>query len=129
MPTTESKSSGGEKAQLLERIARERAAADRERSGSRPPQQPAPRRSKRLQTSRLTPVLVILLYVATSAANLKEEWWSTWCGCCGFWFPFMCASFSLIPPQRRVQAQNVANLVWTVVIDYIAHRSQPAAAA
>ena len=67
--TTESTGSGNEKTQLLERIARERAAADRERSGSRPPQQPAPRRSKRLQTSRLTPVLVILLYVATSAAN------------------------------------------------------------
>lgn len=59
---------------------------------------------------------------AASAASLRAEWASTYAGCCAFWIPFMCISFTYIPPQRRVQAQNACNLVWTVLVDYIAHR-------
>ncbi len=59
-----------------------------------------------------------------SLANLKQEWVTTYATCTGFWVPYMWANFALVPPARRVQAMAVGNLGWSVVIDYLSHRSR-----
>ena len=37
----------------------------------------------------------------------------------------MTANWALVPPARRVQVMACGNVLWNVVIDYLAHRSQP----
>ena len=58
-----------------------------------------------------------------SIENLRKEWWATYASCTLFWVPFMMGNFALMPPHRRVQAMAVGNLCWSVVIDYLSHRS------
>ncbi|KAL1510255.1 hypothetical protein AB1Y20_006579 [Prymnesium parvum] len=60
---------------------------------------------------------------ADSANNLLKEWLSTYTSCSAFWVPYMSANFAFVPANRRVQAMALGNLVWSVVIDYFAHRS------
>ena len=60
--------------------------------------------------------------LAAPTANLRAEWWTTYASCTAFWIPFMWFNFAVVPAERRVQAMATANLAWTVVIDYIAHR-------
>ena len=57
-----------------------------------------------------------------SVQNLRTEWLVSYTSCTGFWIPCMTANFLLVPPFRRVQAMAAANLVWSVFIDYVAHR-------
>ena len=64
--------------------------------------------------------------VATSSANLRQEWWPTYASCTAFWVPFMAANFALVPSHRRVQAMASANVIWSIFIDFLAHRSLPA---
>ena len=37
----------------------------------------------------------------------------------------MTANWAFVPPARRVQVMACGNVLWNVVIDYLAHRSQP----
>ena len=39
----------------------------------------------------------------------------------------MTANFALVPSHYRVRTMAVANVLWSVVIDFMAHRSQPKA--
>ena len=39
----------------------------------------------------------------------------------------MTANFALVPSHYRVRTMAVANVLWSVVIDFMAHRSQPRA--
>jgi len=57
-----------------------------------------------------------------SLENLNAEWRTTYFSCSGFWFPFMMFNMYVVPAARRVQCMATANLVWNVVIDYLAHR-------
>ena len=58
----------------------------------------------------------------TSVDNLKCEWFTTGVTCSAFWLPFTWFNFSVVPAARRVQTMATANLLWNVVIDYLAHR-------
>ena len=55
--------------------------------------------------------------------NLKTEWFTSYLVGAGFWLPVMSANFALVPAQYRVRTTAAANLAWTVIIDYLAHRS------
>ena len=57
--------------------------------------------------------------------NLSAEWLTSYLVGAGFWIPFMTANFALIPAQYRVRATAAANLAWTVILDYLAHRNHP----
>ena len=35
------------------------------------------------------------------------------------------AAAAIVPPRYRVRTMALANVVWSVVIDFMAHRSQP----
>mmetsp|Transcript_103746 Transcript_103746/g.163826 ORF Transcript_103746/g.163826 Transcript_103746/m.163826 type:complete len:96 (+) Transcript_103746:1-288(+) len=60
--------------------------------------------------------------VETVMANLKKEWVSGYLLGTGFWLPFMWFNFKVVPAAGRVQAMATANLLWNVIIDYVAHR-------
>lgn len=58
-------------------------------------------------------------------ASLRREWLETYAWCTAFWLPFSSINFGLVPPSGRVRAMAAANLVWNVVIDWLAHRGPP----
>ena len=62
--------------------------------------------------------------LAESRANLKREWLNSWAVGASFWMPFMCFNFAYVRPQFRVRLMAAANTVWSVLIDYMAHRSK-----
>ena len=64
---------------------------------------------------------------AEANETLNREWAFTYASVTLFWVPFMAANFRLFPPAKQVQVMATGNLVWNVIIDYIAHRgdSQP----
>lgn len=55
-------------------------------------------------------------------STLRREWLETYVYCTGFWLPFTALNFSLVPPAARVRTMATANLLWNVVIDWLAHR-------
>ena len=56
-------------------------------------------------------------------SNLRTEWLtSSICGA-GFWLPVMTLNFAVIPAAYRVRTTAAANMAWSVIIDYLAHRS------
>ena len=57
--------------------------------------------------------------------NLKAEWLSAYLVGAGFWLPVMTCNFALVPAQYRVRTMALANTAWSVIIDYMAHRSKP----
>mmetsp|Transcript_21088 Transcript_21088/g.51837 ORF Transcript_21088/g.51837 Transcript_21088/m.51837 type:complete len:208 (-) Transcript_21088:234-857(-) len=63
-----------------------------------------------------------------SVDNLMREWWVAGGTCTAAWLPFTVFNFSIVPPAQRIQAMASANLVWNVIIDYLAHRGGGAAA-
>ena len=66
--------------------------------------------------------------LAQARSNLAAEWRSSYLvGAC-FWFPVMSFNFAVVPPQYRVRTMAFANMAWSVIIDYMAHRGQPRAA-
>ena len=60
--------------------------------------------------------------MSTSVDNLKNEWFTAGVTCSAFWLPFTWFNFAIVPAARRVQSMATANLLWNVVIDYLAHR-------
>ena len=63
--------------------------------------------------------------LAQARSNLAAEWRSSYLvGAC-FWFPVMSFNFAVVPPQYRVRTMAFANMAWSVIIDYMAHRGQP----
>ena len=60
--------------------------------------------------------------LARAQRNLADEWWTSYVACSGFWIPYMWLNFSLVPAVKRVQFMAAGNLVWSVAIDWIAHR-------
>lgn len=58
--------------------------------------------------------------------NLRQEWLVTYISCTAFWVPYMWFNFTVMPPSRRVQFMAAGNMVWNVVIDYLAHRGDSA---
>ena len=62
--------------------------------------------------------------LARSHANLCAEWRVTYTSCTLLWVPFMAATFAYVPAAHRVRWVACANVVWNVVIDYIAHRGE-----
>ncbi len=60
--------------------------------------------------------------LSDAQATLQREWLETYAWCTGFWLPFTALNFTLVPPTARVRAMAVANLVWNVCIDWLAHR-------
>ena len=62
---------------------------------------------------------------AQSARNLRAEWRSAYAVDTLFWLPVMSANFALVPAQYRVRTMAAANTAWSVIIDYMAHRSKP----
>ena len=56
-------------------------------------------------------------------SNLRAEWLTSYLVGAGFWLPVMSANFALVPAQYRVRYTAAANMAWTVIIDYLAHRS------
>ena len=63
--------------------------------------------------------------LAHSRQNLRAEWLSSYLVGAGFWLPVMTINFAMIPPQYRVRTMAFANVAWSVIIDYMAHRGQP----
>ena len=59
--------------------------------------------------------------------NLGAEWLNSYLVGAGFWLPVMSINFAVVPAQYRVRVMAMANVVWSVAIDYLAHRSQPQA--
>lgn len=57
-----------------------------------------------------------------AVATLRREWSDAYVYCSAFWLPFMSLNFRFVPQSHRVRAMVSANLLWTVVIDYVAHR-------
>ena len=62
--------------------------------------------------------------LAEGRANLRREWLNSWAVGASFWMPFMYCNFAYVRPQYRVRLMAVANTVWSVLIDYMAHRSK-----
>mmetsp|Transcript_2620 Transcript_2620/g.6007 ORF Transcript_2620/g.6007 Transcript_2620/m.6007 type:complete len:178 (-) Transcript_2620:431-964(-) len=54
--------------------------------------------------------------------SLREHWWRSTYMCWSFWIPFQGINFYAIAKHNRVVAVAFGNLLWTVVLDYIAHR-------
>jgi protein Mpv17 len=54
--------------------------------------------------------------------NLNREWAFTYALVTAFWVPYMTMNFKFFPPAKQVQVMATGNLVWNVIIDYIAHR-------
>jgi len=52
----------------------------------------------------------------------RREWPEAYAWCTAFWLPFTWINFSIVPPVHRVNAMASANLVWSVALDYLAHR-------
>eukprot|EP00966_Prymnesium_polylepis_P065773 1526267-Prymnesium_polylepis.1 len=59
--------------------------------------------------------------LAEGKANLTLNSWAVGAS---FWMPFMFFNFAYIMPQYRVRLMAAANTVWSVLIDYMAHRSK-----
>ena len=57
--------------------------------------------------------------------NLQAEWLNSYLVGATFWLPVMSANFALVPAQYRVRTMAAANTAWSVIIDYMAHRSKP----
>ena len=62
--------------------------------------------------------------LAQARANLMNEWLNSWGVGASFWIPFMYCNFAMVRPQYRVRMMAAANTVWSVLIDYMAHRSK-----
>jgi|EP00966_Prymnesium_polylepis_P286981 hypothetical protein len=62
--------------------------------------------------------------LAEGKANLRKEWLNSWAMGASFWMPFMYFNFAYVRPQYRVRLMAAANTVWSVLIDYMAHRSK-----
>ena len=60
-------------------------------------------------------------------SNLRTEWLNSYLVGAGFWLPVMSINFAIIPPHFRVRTMALANVAWSVIIDFMAHRSQPRA--
>lgn len=58
-----------------------------------------------------------------SIDHLHKEWFTAYSTCTLFWVPFMCGNFFFVSPAHRVSAMAIANLGWSVGIDYLAHRN------
>ncbi len=56
------------------------------------------------------------------ATTLRREWKEAYMYCTAFWVPFMSLNFFLVPASHRVRAMASANLLWNIVIDFVAHR-------
>ena len=57
--------------------------------------------------------------------NLRAEWRATYFADAMFWMPVMSANFALVPARYRVRTTAAASMAWSVIIDYMAHRSKP----
>ena len=62
--------------------------------------------------------------LAEGKANLRREWLNSWAVGASFWMPFMYCNFAYAAPQYRVRLMAAANTAWSVLIDYMAHRSK-----
>ena len=62
--------------------------------------------------------------LAEGKANLRKEWLNSWAVGASFWMPFMYCNFKYVRAQYRVRLMAAANTVWSVLIDYMAHRSR-----
>ena len=62
--------------------------------------------------------------VAACVANLRSEWRASYLVDTCFWLPVMTANFALVPAQYRVRTIATASMVWSVIIDYLAHRGK-----
>lgn len=62
--------------------------------------------------------------LSDSASTLRREWLLTYATCSTYWVPFMAGVFKFVPASGRVRVVAAANLVWSTVIDFIAHRGQ-----
>ena len=51
-------------------------------------------------------------------ARYSETLLTSW----GYWVPFMAANFAVVPPHLRTIVMQCGNLVWSVIISFIAHR-------
>ena len=60
--------------------------------------------------------------LSDSASTLRREWLLTYATCSTYWVPFMACVFKFVPPSGRVRVVAAANLVWSTIIDFIAHR-------
>jgi protein Mpv17 len=54
--------------------------------------------------------------------TLRREWREAYAYCTAFWLPFMSLNFLYVPASHRVRAMASANLLWNIVIDFVAHR-------
>ena len=60
--------------------------------------------------------------IASAAAELRSRYFDSTVACMSFWFPFMFFNFRVVPPHLNVACMQTGNLIWSVIIDYIAHR-------
>lgn len=63
--------------------------------------------------------------LSQACRNLSAEWRNSYLVGAGFWLPVMTANFAYVPPRFRVRTMAAANVAWSVIIDYMAHRSKP----
>jgi hypothetical protein len=61
---------------------------------------------------------------AEALATLNREWSFTYFSCTAFWVPYMYLNFTYFKTAQHVQVMAAGNLVWNVIIDYIAHRGE-----
>ncbi|KAH8096156.1 hypothetical protein JL720_3508 [Aureococcus anophagefferens] len=56
--------------------------------------------------------------------NLRREWLASYLAGCSFWIPVMWLNFRVVPAPYRVRVMAVSNTCWSVIIDFLAHRSR-----
>ena len=54
--------------------------------------------------------------------NLRREWLNSYLVGAGFWMPVMYANFKYAGKEWRMRTMALANCVWSILIDYMAHR-------
>lgn len=54
--------------------------------------------------------------------NLEGKWWSQLGSGWSLWVPVGVANYGFVPAHLRVVVTNVANFVWSIIIDYMAHK-------
>ena len=62
--------------------------------------------------------------LGATLSNLRREWLSSYLAGCSFRIPVMWLNFRVVPAAYRVRIMAISNTCWSVIIDYLAHRSR-----
>eukprot|EP00747_Dinoflagellata_sp_TGD_P073890 gnl/TRDRNA2_/TRDRNA2_158107_c0_seq4.p2 gnl/TRDRNA2_/TRDRNA2_158107_c0~~gnl/TRDRNA2_/TRDRNA2_158107_c0_seq4.p2 ORF type:complete len:134 (-),score=11.96 gnl/TRDRNA2_/TRDRNA2_158107_c0_seq4:143-544(-) len=61
------------------------------------------------------------LNIDQAFARLQTKWWPSLRACWFLYVPAMGLNFGIVPAHFRVLFCNVVNLIWNIIIDFVAH--------